>query len=199
MSIYDAKKHGDVSAITADDLNAVVKLYEEYLNYGEGVRPHLDKVLRDPDTIALKHTIDGEITGFYIYTKGIALSGGHNDLLEKLAKLSEGKRVYTGDAIVLKREYRRLSIMKTGFDAMLKELRRKGAELLVHELWVHPNGYVPASVMSHVFNKNIFIGRYENFYRDFRHFGFICPICGKDCLCAADIYLCEVPDAAPWN
>jgi len=64
----------------------------------------------------------------------------------------------------------------------------------VLEFWVHPDGSIPAKRMSGVFDKNIFLGRFENFYRDFHHFGYICPMCGKKCVCAAEIYLAEIPE-----
>ena len=193
MSIFSAKRQEEISAITLDDICTIVALYCKHLNYGDGVRPHFERVLSDPDNIALKYTVDGEIAGFYIYTKGIHLSCQHPELQEKLVKLSEGKKVYTGDAVFVKREYRRLSTLMKGRDAMLAELRRRNVELVVHELWVHPDGHVPAGIMTRIFRKNIFLGRQEKFYKDFHLAGFICPICGINCICAADIYLCEVP------
>ena len=185
---------GKVEYITFNDIGELVRLHELYLNYGDGIRPHFEKILRDPESIALKYMINGEMAGLFIYTKGIALSGNHDEKTARIKKLSKGKKVYTGDAVLVKKEYRSLGVSRELCAAMIGELRRCGAELAVHEFWVHPDGHIPAQKMFSVFTKNIFIGRFEKFYRDFHHFGYLCPICGKDCICAAEIYLAEIPE-----
>jgi GNAT superfamily N-acetyltransferase len=190
MSLADCK----VEHICSDDIDELVCLHELYLNYGDGIRPHFEEILRDSDSVALKYMINDEMAGLFIYTKGIALSGNHSETEACIEKLSEGKSVYTGDAVLVKKEYRCLGVARKLCAAMIKELRRRGAELAVHEFWVHPNGHIPAQRMFRVFTKNIFIGRYEQFYRDFHHFGYLCPICGKECVCAAEIYLAEIPE-----
>ena len=185
-----------IERMTLCDLDELISLHEEYLNYGDGIRPHFETILRDPDSIALKYMLDGKMAGLFIYTKGIALSGGHDEIRAQLEELSAGKTVYTGDAVLVKSEYRKLGIADKLCAAMIQELRRRDAELAVHEFWVYPDGYIPASRMFEVFDTNIFIGRFVNFYRNFHHFGYICPICGKECVCAAEIYLAEIPGEA---
>jgi len=187
------KDNTGVSYITERDIDELVRLHEEYLNYGEGIRPHFTEALRNSDTAALKYTADGKTVGILIYTKGIALSGNHDDVEARLREMSAGKNVYTGDAVLVRKEYRSMDIADKLCLAMLQELRRRGAELVVHEFWVYPNGKVPALKMCRVYTKSVFLGRFENFYRDFHHFGYFCSICGKECICAADIYLAEIP------
>ena len=186
----------DILHITLDDLDALVSLHDEYLNYGEGIRPHFDAILRDPENIALKYTINGEIVGILIYTKGIELSGSHSDLVAELKNLAAGRNVYTGDAVLVTREVRSLGVADKLCAAMLREQRRRGVELVVHEFWVYPDGHVPARRMCEAYEKRIFLGRFENFYKDFHHFGYICPICGIDCVCAAELYLAKVPEGS---
>jgi hypothetical protein len=135
------------------------------------------------------------MVGLFIYTKGIALSGNHDETAARIKALCKGRKVYTGDAVLVKSGYRKLGVAGKLCTAMIGELRRCGAQLAVHEFWVHPNGHIPAQRMFSVFTKNTFIGRFEKFYRDFHHFGYLCPICGKDCICAAEIYLAEIPEA----
>ena len=183
-----------IEPIDFDDIGELVRLHEQYLNYGDGIRPHFEEILRDPESVALKYRIGGEMAGLFIYTKGIALSGNHAETAARIAKLCEGKNVYTGDAVLVKKEYRSLGVTRKLCTAMIKELRRRGAQLAVHEFWVHPDGHIPARKMFKAFTKNTFIGHFENFYRDFHHFGYICPICGKECVCAAEIYLAEIPE-----
>jgi GNAT superfamily N-acetyltransferase len=187
-------KDNRVEYITFDDIDELVSLHEQYLNYGDGIRPHFEEILHDPESVALKYMINSEMAGLFIYTKGIALSGDHVEKIAKIKKLSKGKKVYTGDAVLVKKEYRSLGVANELCSAMIGELRRCGAELAVHEFWVHPDGYIPAKKMFSVFTKNIFIGRYERFYSNFHHFGYICPICGEECICAAEVYLAEIPN-----
>lgn len=190
---YMDKGH-KISRMTSDDLDELIKLHSEYLNYGEGIRPHFDKILKDSDSIALKYTVNGETAGIFIYTKGVSLSGNHDELSSELLRLSEGMNVYTGDAVLVRKEYRFMGIADKLCSAMLTELRQRGVQLAVHEFWVYPDGHIPAKKMFRVFNENIFLGRFEYFYRDFHHFGYICPVCGKNCVCAAEIYLAKIPE-----
>lgn len=188
----------NITHITLGDLDELVRLHAEYLNYGDGIRPHYDKILRDPDNVALKYVAKGGMAGLLIYTKGIALSGNHRNLVERLMMLSKGKTVYTGDAVLVKKECRGMGIADELCAAMLRELKSRGVQLALHEFWVYPDGRIPALRMCRVYTNSVFLGRFENFYRDFHHYGYICPICGKECVCAAEIYLAEIPgEAAP--
>jgi ribosomal protein S18 acetylase RimI-like enzyme len=181
-----------VSHITNDDFEELIRLHEEYLNYGDGIRPHFEEILSNPDNIALKYVVDGIFAGLIIYTKGIELSGSHADIIEKLNQLSNGEKTYTGDAVLIKSEYRSLRIADKLYRAAIDELKKKGVKYIVHELWVLPDGRVPAKRMCENYTNNIFVGRFDNFYRNFHHFGYICPICNNDCMCSADIYLTQI-------
>jgi len=193
MDSYSDRASGNISRITLEDLEVVIALHEEYLNYGEGVRMHFNSILRDPETIALKYTLYNEIAGILIYTKGVALSAGHDHLVKVLEEKARGKNVYTGDAVLVKRGFRSLGIADKLCNAMLQELKSKGSERMVHEFWVHPDGHVPALRMFSVLKNNFYVGRFMNYYRDFHQYGYFCPICGEHCVCAAEIYIAEMP------
>jgi GNAT superfamily N-acetyltransferase len=178
--------------ISLDDLDELVRLHEEYLNYGEGIRPHFEEILRDPECVALKHCIDGEIAGLIIYTKGIALSGNHEDLVVRLEALTKGKKVYTGDAVLAKKEYRSLGVADNLYAMAIAEFKRIGVELVLHEYWVYPNGSVPARRMFRQLTEIVYSERIADFYSDFHHYGYHCPICGEVCTCAAEICLIKI-------
>jgi len=184
----------EISYITDNDFDELIRLHSEYLNYGDGIRPHFEQILDNPDNIALKYEVDGDLAGLIIYTKGVELSGGHADIAEKLIELSGGENTYTGDAVLVRKRYRSLGIADKLCLAAIEELKKKKVRYIVHELWVLPDGRVPAKRMCENFEVNTLVGRFENFYRDFHHFGYICPICGKNCMCSADIYLTEIAD-----
>ena len=190
---YFETENEKISFITIEDLEIVVALHEEYLNYGEGVRSHYSSVLRDPDTVALKYTVSGETAGLFIYTKGVALSAGHDHLVKVLEEKSRGRKVYTGDAVLVKREYRKRGVADKLCVAMLRELKKRDSERMVHEFWVHPDGCVPARRMFRVFEKGFYLGHFLYFYRDFHQYGYFCPICGENCICSAEIYLADMP------
>ena len=185
-------KNGEISAMTAGDLDTLVKLHEEYINYGEGIRPHFDKLLRDPESVAMKYSLDGEIIGIDIFMRGVMLSNDGHGIAERITQLANGKKIYTADAVLVKREHRKTGVADRLCAATLGEMRRRGVQYILYELWVYPNGYVPARRLVEVFEKKTFLGRYENFYRDFHHFGYVCPVCGEGCVCGAEVYLAEL-------
>ena len=74
------------------DLDELVRLHELYLNYGEGIRTHFEGVLRDPASVAVKCEAGGRMVGLDIYTCGVALSGGHEALCNRVRALAGGAR-----------------------------------------------------------------------------------------------------------
>ncbi|MCL2029907.1 MAG: GNAT family N-acetyltransferase [Oscillospiraceae bacterium] len=191
--------NADISHATLADLDDLVALNEEALFYGKGVRPHFERVLASPDNIALKCTVGGMFAGALVYVKGIALPGCPPELAARIGRLSEGRTVYTGDTVAVKREYRRLGLAGRLCAAMIAELRRRGAELALNEFWIYPDGSAPARKVFAAFDGGIRLGRYENFYRDLHAMGFHCPVCGEACVCAAEIYLAEIPEVGDEN
>lgn len=184
--------NGCIKAIDIDDLDEVVCLHCKYLNYGNGIRPHFKKVISDKDNISLKYIINGEIEGLFISTKGIALSGGHKDICEEIKKITKDCVTYTGDALLIREKERHKGIYQMLIKAMYKELLLKEARYIVTELWRYPDGSVPAHSIVNVFKRSLFLGTYKNFYKDFYKCGWICPVCGENCICSADIYICEI-------
>jgi GNAT superfamily N-acetyltransferase len=183
---------GHIDCITMADLDELVKLHGKYLNYGEGIRPHFESMLKKESTIALKYVIDGEMAGLVVYVEGIYFSGGHEDLYARAREMTGDDLTYTGDALLVKNEYRRMGISKALYARLVEELRRKKVVYTVNELWVYPDGSVPAKGALKAFGESVYLGHFENFYRDFHHYGYVCPICGKDCICSAMVYLCKV-------
>lgn len=182
-----------VAPMTPDDLNVLVELHGKYLNYGDGVRPHYDAVLRDPASAATKCLCGDVMVGFDIYTKGISLSGEHPELMAELERRTAGACVYTGDALLVREEYRGKGVTELLRAASKQALLERGVSRLIHELWVYPDGHVPAKKVVRAYSQAEFVGRFPMFYRDFHHFGYFCPICGGVCSCSADIYITHVP------
>jgi hypothetical protein len=51
---------------------------------------------------------------------------------------------------------------------------------------------VPAHRTVERFDHVTDLGLHRDFYVDFDHYGYYCPICGVKCRCAAHLYLCRV-------
>jgi GNAT superfamily N-acetyltransferase len=186
------KVSGKIQHITHADMDELVLLHSIYLNYGEGIRPHFESILNNPKTVALKYVYQNEIVGVLIYTEGIALSGEHHDLEKDIRKKAGDQIVYTGDAVLVKKDYRSMNIAAALYEEAVTELRGQGASLVLHELWVYPDGKIPAQKVLNHYSAHQFLGQFEGFYKDFYHYGYVCPICGEHCICAATLYLSEV-------
>ena len=181
-----------IRPMTEADLAELVRLHEMYLNYGEGIRAHFAQVLADPQSVAVKCVAGGHMVGLDIYTRGVALSGGHEALCVRVREAAGDALVYTGDALLVGPKWR-----GQGVDAaMLAESRRllalRGAAYVLYELWVHPDGRIPAHRTVERYQHVIDLGLHRDFYVDFDHYGYYCPICGAKCRCAAHLYLCRL-------
>jgi len=175
-----------------EDLDELVALHAQYLNYGSGIHAHFEQALSDPDTVAVKCMYGGRMVGLDIYTRGIALSGGHPELCAEIRDIAAGAVVYTGDALLVVPEYRKLGMDEAMLTACRKRLQARGAEFVLYELWVHPDGRIPAHHTVEHYEYTIDLGLHPDFYVDFDHYGYFCPICGEKCKCSAHLYLCRV-------
>lgn len=178
------------------DMDELVRLHDLYLNYGEGVRPHFEETLRNPDSVALKCVIGGKIAGFAIYVKGVFLSGGHEDICASICEIAPREQIWTGDALLVLPEYRRKGLDGEMIRKANKEIWKKGGRYALYELWVHPDGQVPARHTPDVYAKKTKLGEYKDFYINFDHYGYFCPICKGECHCSAQLYLCELEEGA---
>ena len=182
-----------IEKMSINDIDLLVNLHAKYLNYGEGVRAHFEAALNDNSTVATKCVCDGEMIGIDIYTSGISLSGDHPDILKMLEMKTLGRVVYTADALFVKESFRKMGATEMLRLSSKDALVKKGAEVAIHELWVHPDGSVPAFNVVKSFSSTEFIGRFKMFYENFHHYGYFCTMCKGVCQCSADIYITQIP------
>jgi hypothetical protein len=184
---------GRVERLLPDDISALVELHAVYLDYGDGVAPHFAAVLRNAENVCLKYVSEnGEMGGLIVYVKGIELSGGHRDLRERIEEMTGGAPTYACDAVLLRKRHRGGGVSPLLYARAKEELLRKGAKYVLHELWVWPDGTVPARRLPSVFGETTELGLFENFYKDFDHYGYHCPICKGKCVCSARLCLSKV-------
>jgi hypothetical protein len=176
--------------MTPDDIFTLVELHSVYLNYGSGIMPHFVPVLEDTENICLKYVArNGEMGGLIVYVKGISLSGGHPEICRRITEMTGGAPAYTCDAVLLDRKYRGGGASSLLYGRAREELLRKGAEYVLHELWVWPDGTTPARRLPETFGETVDLGLFRNFYRNFDHYGYLCPICKGKCVCSARLCL----------
>ena len=178
--------------LTMDDLDDLVRLHAVYLNYGDGIQRHFQEVLSDPSTVAVQCAHGERMIGVDIYTRGVALSGGHPELCRFILDLVGDATVYTGDALLVEPAYRKLGVDEAMLAECRKRLRELGAQYVLYELWVHPDGRTPARRTVQRYAHVLDLGLHRDFYVDFDHYGYLCPICGEHCRCSAHLYLCRL-------
>ena len=182
-----------IKQLTPEDIPLVIDLHSSYLNYGPGVTSYIKNIFDKKEYTGFQCiTNDEDVAGIILYSKGISLLGDHALIQKKVSELAGKRVVYTGDAVVIKQEYQDQGISRLLHQAIIDELKKRGVELVLLELWVHPDGSIPAKNVIHYFKGYTFVGFYKNFYQFFFQDGFFCPICGEICHCGAKLYLCSI-------
>ncbi len=183
-----------------NDIDEIERLYRKHLDNGTALRPRLERIFRDPDTLAQK-AVDsetGKIAGVDIYTPGISFSCYYPELVKNVEDYVMGAKVYTGEAIFVDNEYRGKRIARTfekNMSDRLVEISRLCGEKIyvLHEMWVYPDGKTPAyGPVTGAFNICRDFGIIPHFYRDYFKNGSLCPICGEKCVCSARITISKI-------
>ncbi len=183
-----------------EDYDKLESLCREYLDNGSMLHDRIIEVFNDSSTISLKavDTDTGEIVAIMIYTKGIAFSCDNEYVIKKVTDYVGDTDVYTGEAFLVKPEYRKSGIaydMQQKMKDYLEEKKAKtGREtVLLHEMWVYPDGKIPAyRSAKEIYGISEDLGIIEHFYKDYYKQGHLCPICGKNCVCSARITLSRI-------
>ena len=193
FSVQNEIIHSDIYPTELSDLDEIVSLHEESVTRGPGVRPDFELLLNDPDTVGYKYVIDGVIAGFIMFRKGFMLSGGHMDLIREYQEFTKGELTYTGDSVIVRPEYRRRGIGEALQKTSVRELLRRGVVFLLLEHWV-PKGKEEgmAYTLLKYNGESNDMGLHLNFYKDYHKEGFVCRLCGEDCICSAHIFICKL-------
>lgn len=176
------------------DFEIMVELYKKYLNDGELIDQHLKEGMESDGYIGFKCVSEGgEVCGLFTAGAGIDFTCGHLDLAEKIRTDYPYTSIYTADMLVVKPEYRQYGIAAELVLKLRDKLHECGVDFFLAELWRVPDGRLPGKVVLEV-GKEIEHTFYPNFYKDIAKYGLSCPICGKDCICGADICLMELTE-----
>ena len=179
----------EYSHINNDDFEQMTELYRKYLNDGEYVEQELKRKYAECDYTGVKAMDGDKMAGFASMAKGIDFTYPHPELLERVNAIVDGDIAYTGDAVVVREEYRGHGVSHKMFEECYKLMCERKAKYILTELWIYPGGDIPAedSVLS--LGRVVYREYIEDFYKDLNKYGMTCPICGENCRCSACIEL----------
>ena len=180
------------SCIEEKDLSQIIALYENHLNSGEYIRNSMEKEFYNGDYLGFKACKDGEIVGFFTGQSGISFTCPHPELENEIKEFAKDRKIYTPDGLLVLEEYRGREITRELVGRMRRALLDKKVELALVELWIYPDGSIPAQKPLRGIGEAVFQKKVPLFYKEIKKYGIRCPICGEDCTCGALVELLEV-------
>lgn len=174
--------------IVDGDLEDIINLYQKYLNDGHGVKRYLRNLFNKHSYLGYKETDNGKIVGMVLLEKGLVFTVPHKELEEKILSLANGKQIYSTSAVVVLEEYRHKNLGANLSKACLSDI--KNSKVVV-ELWMLPNGDIPARFFKTQFGEYTDLGVQKNFYKNAYKHDIYCPICKTHCTCSAQIIMLD--------
>lgn len=176
------------------DAESIADMYERYLNGGEGIREHIRAGIEEEDYTGYKAVCGGRLAGFVSGRAGIDFTYPHPELKRKIEEMFPGKKIYSPDAMVVAPEFRKMQTARTLGRKVIQSVYDKGYNLLVTELWIYPDGSVPALKPVLRWGRPVYQEKVPGFYKDSDRYGITCPICGSHCTCGALITVLELDE-----
>lgn len=181
------------SGIEEADLPQIIALYEAYLNSGQYIRDSIREKFYKTDYLGVKACDCKKVIGFVAWQGGIGFTYPHPELEADIARIAEGRRIYTLDGILLTEAYRGGVVSDEMIWRVRDMLRMKRAELGLAEQWIYPdNRTMPAHKSLRGIGKTIYEKRIPMFYSELERYHIRCPLCGENCQCGALIELLEI-------
>lgn len=181
--------------VEKNDMEEIIRIYEEYLNSGDYIRQDIIKNFGTDGYFGYKACCDGKIVGVISARQGMSLTYPHADIEEEIYSYTKGHKVYTPDMLVVLPQYRRQKIAGRLVSKMRERLLLTGQELALTELWIYPDGSIPAKTAIGTLGKVIFEKKIPDFYKENGKYNISCPVCGKNCKCGALIQIFQFGDA----
>ena len=174
-----------ICSVEITDTEEVADIYEKYLNSGASIRNHIRENMRMEDYVGFK-AMDGEqIVGIMSGRPGIDFTYPHPELEKEIRHRFPGERIFSNESILVLPEYRNQGIAHELGRRMVHGILHKGYTLLLAELWIYPDGSVPAAETTEHWGEIVFEKKQNLFYDRLEQYGM--EICGKHCKCGAMI------------
>lgn len=184
----------EYARITESDMDEVISLYEKYLNSGKYVEDMMRREFESEDYLGFKACNSGQIVGFFFGQKQIEFTYPHPELEEEIRRVAGDHNLYTPDGLLILDGYRGEGIGRELIRRMKEQLIEKCVELALVELWIYPDGKIPAKNPLKGIGEAVYEKTVPMFYKDLPRYGMECPLCGKNCRCGALIQLLKVTD-----
>jgi ribosomal protein S18 acetylase RimI-like enzyme len=180
------------SELEEKDFPEFLRLYEEYLNSGEYIRKTLEESLLKPGYVGIKAEAGGEIIGLFTGKQGLDFTCPHPELEKELEPYMRGHKYFSVDAQLVKPEYRHHHVAAKMVDRVREEILKQGCEYYIAEMWVYPDGSIPAEESMERMGRVVYRKLVPDFYKDLYKYGIGCPVCGKYCKCGALIEVMDI-------
>ena len=171
--------------IAKEDIDMIADLTAEHLTHGDYVLNEIRTSAKTENYYGVKAMEDGKLVGYLTFKRGIEFTLPHPELTEEIVQISSGEYVFTGDAISVDSNFRRRGVARELTLRARDQMLALGGRYFLGELWVHPDGSVPARTPTEYYGETVFEEYVPFFYRDLPRYGMCCPICGEDCRCGA--------------
>lgn len=179
-------------SIVHADIAEICDMYEEYLNKGDYIREEIRRTAESPEFIGVK-AMDGDVLAGVCYgTKSLLMTYPHPELEAEIKAAAGDRRLFSVDAMIVRREYRAHNVSAEMLRQLVSRIRSLGYRLTFSEMWIYPDGDIPVAPLFEHLGRAVYEKRVEGFYSDLEKYGLECPLCGKNCTCAALLRLTEV-------
>ena len=178
--------------IKGSDIPQIVELYAQYLNSGEYYSELIRSWWAEGAYQGYAAVQDGAMIGLMTVRRGIAFTYPHPELEAELSLVVGDQPVANCDALLVLPEHRHEGVAGKLAGKILKLLMEEDYRYFLSEVWIYPDGTVPASSVFESFGRLVWQRQIDGFYRDLERYGMSCPICGSRCVCGARIDLMEI-------
>lgn len=176
------------------DLEQIIALYQTHLNSGQYIMDEMLEEFKTKDYLGFVAKDDDELVGFFTGQSDIAFTYPHPELEEEIRQFAGDRKVYTPDGLLVLEAYRGKGVTGELVRRMKRALLEREVELALVELWIYPDGSVPAQKPLRGLGEAVYQNSVAKFYSSAEQYGITCPICGENCTCGALIELLEIKD-----
>ncbi len=182
----------EISPITCDDIEQIINLTIEHLTRGDYVASSMRSAAESGNYFGFKAVENGEMKGFLTFKHGIEFTLPHPELMAEISRLLPEQEVFTGDSFYVEPSCRRRGVGREMMRLSKDEIMEMGGRYFLEEMWVYPDGKIPAKSPTDNFGDSVYEKLVPLFYKDLSRFGMCCPICGEECRCGAYLRVLEL-------
>lgn len=180
--------------IKKTDIKDVTSLYEDNLNSGSFMEEHILEGIESKDFVGYKAMHGEQMVGMFTGRAGLDFTYPHPELEDKIRKLFPQEKIYSPDSLVVLEEYRHHRVSKELGRKVITDVYAKGYTILVTELWIYPDGHIPADTAANQWGDVVYQEDIPGFYKNLEQYHLQCPICGTHCICGARIKILKVTE-----